>query len=351
MKFTKMHGCGNDYIYIWLDEKMATDATTPDCVRALFESAPMTGEMALSEEKLSAANLTAEQAKTFTSPGGSLSPADAAALEELIIRISDRHKGIGSDGVIFMREAWEEGADFEMLMYNADGSKGKMCGNGIRCVAVYIYEHGLTQNETFVVTSAGLPHELQLQTMQELLAVQNKVISVRVDMGAPILIPSQIPVKLPDEIEPEKSSVCDALISIPFFVDGREYRFTPVSMGNPHAVVFLPDDVDLMALDLPAIGRVFEHAPLFPERVNTEFVHVDDRNNVHMRVWERGSGETQCCGTGCCAITVAAVLNGLTDRIVHVHCLGGTVTCEYTEGPDGTVFMTGPGETVFEAKI
>ena len=277
MKFTKMHGIGNDYVY----------------VNCFTETVP-----------------------------------DPAATARFV---SDRHFGIGSDGLILIKPS--EKADFEMEMYNLDGSRGAMCGNGIRCVGKYVYDYGLTDKTTITVdTLSGL------KTLD--LTVENgKVTLVRVDMGAPVFACSRIPVALDLE----------TAVDQPVTVGGKEYRFTGVSMGNPHAVVFVPDTE---SLDLPVIGPEFEHHPLFPDRVNTEFIQVLGPNELRMRVWERGSGETMACGTGACAAAAAAIRNGLADekQPVTVHLLGGDLSI-FWDRESGTLFMTGPATVVFDGEI
>ena len=279
MIFTKMQGCGNDYIYI--DE---------------------------TQENIS-------------------------GKEQLAVRLSNRHFGIGGDGVIFIRRSTI--ADFEMEMYNADGSRGKMCGNGIRCVAKYVYDHHLTDKNPLTIESCGSVKHLYL-------FIENgKVDRVRVDMGEPELRAQYIPVNLSGiqgTADPE-----GRLIRVPIVVDGRTENITAVSMGNPHAVLFV-EDPDV--LDLPGTGPLFECHEAFPERVNTEFVTVIDRSHLKMRVWERGSAETLACGTGACASVVAAVLNGKTDRKVQVQLLGGVLEIEWSSA-DGHVYMTGPAREVF----
>ncbi len=277
MKFTKMHGCGNDYIYInGASEKMEQDRK-PDFVR----------------------------------------------------RVSDRHFGIGGDGVIFINPSTE--ADFEMEMYNADGSRAEMCGNGIRCVAKYVYDKGLTDKTEISIVSCGKVKYLQL------FLKDGKVESVRVNMGAPILQAGEVPVIS------DKEHVIDE----PILVQGKEYKMTCVSMGNPHAVIFT-EDVTNLAIE--SIGPYFENHERFPKRTNTEFVKVLDRKNVQMRVWERGTGETLACGTGCCATVVACVLNGLTDSTVTVKLLGGEIEV-FWDQENNLVYMTGSAETVFEGEI
>ena len=275
MKFTKMHGIGNDYVYV-------------DCTKRML--------------------------------------ADPAKIAQLV---SDRHKGIGSDGLILIRDA--EVGDFRMEMYNADGSQGRMCGNGIRCVAKYVYDKGLTdKTELRVETLSGI------KTLQ-LFVADGQVERVRVNMGVPLLHPEQIPV----------IGEGDQLVSAPISVNGADYRMTCVSMGNPHAVVFMEELDDLEIQDL---GPLFEGHSRFPERVNTEFAQVLDEKNIRMRVWERGSGETMACGTGACAVAVAAALNGYAGRQVTLHLLGGDLEIQW-EDDDGCVYMTGPATTVFTGEI
>ncbi len=275
MKFTKMHGCGNDYVY----------------VNALEERVP-----------------------------------DPCALA---IQVSDRHFGIGSDGLILICPS--EVADFRMAMYNADGSEGSMCGNGIRCVAKYVYDHGMTDQTTITVETKSGVKELTL-TVED-----GAVTQVRVNMGAPVLDPKKIPV-IADG---------DRVVDEPVGIDGTEYHMTCVSMGNPHAVVFVEDTA---SFPVERIGPLFEQNERFPDRVNTEFVQVLSPEEINMRVWERGSGETLACGTGTCAAVVACVLNGYTGERVRVHLLGGDLDIEYDREAD-TVWMTGPAETVFEGEI
>lgn len=275
MKFTKMQGLGNDYVYV-------------NCLK----------------EKI----------------------ADPSALA---VEISDRHFGVGSDGLIMINPS--DKADFEMEMYNADGSRGEMCGNGIRCVAKYVYDYGLTDKTSIAVETLGGIKYLDL-------TVENgKVKLVKVDMGKPELEPARIPVKA------EKPRVVDE----PVVVDGEEYRMTCVSMGNPHAVVYV--DCDVKEFPLEKIGPKFENHACFPNRVNTEFVRVLDRHTAEMRVWERGSGETLACGTGACAVAVSCVLNGLTEDEVTVKLLGGDLQISWDRQKD-RVYMTGPAEVVFDGE-
>ena len=276
MKFTKMHGLGNDYVYI-------------DCLQENVED-----------------------------------PA------ELAVRISDRHFGVGSDGLILIRPSGK--ADFEMEMYNADGSRGEMCGNGIRCVAKYVYDHGLTDKTRISVeTLAGIKY-------LDLTVREGRVSLVKVDMGQPVLEPEKIPVRI-------ENSRDSRAVDVPILVGGDLFRVTCVSMGNPHAVVFMDEDVRNMSLE--TIGPLFENHELFPNRVNTEFVNVIDRHTVRMRVWERGSGETLACGTGACAVAVASILRGRTGEKLTVKLLGGDLQIEWDRSRN-TVYMTGPAETVFE---
>ena len=275
MRFTKMHGCGNDYVYV-------------NC----FE-------------------------ESVSNP------------EEVARFVSERHFGIGSDGLILICPS--EKADFRMAMYNADGSEGKMCGNGIRCVAKYVYDYGLTdKTELAVETKSGIKY-------LDLTVEDGKVALVKVDMGKPVLSPKEIPVNL------EMESVVDE----PVTVDGQEFRITCVSMGNPHAVTFVEDTA---SLPLEQLGPKFEKHSLFPEQVNTEFVQIRNRQEINMRVWERGSGETLACGTGACASVVACVLNGLTDNEVTVHLTGGTLQIHF-DRQENTVWMTGPATVVFDGEI
>ncbi len=304
INFTKMQGCGNDYVYI--------------------------------------------------DGGKELVPQDKKS--ELAIKVSDRHFGIGSDGLIFINPVEDEDIDFEMEMYNADGSRSEMCGNGIRCVAKYVYDKRLSDKKKLTIVSAGKKKFIDLTVGSD-----NFVSSVKVDMGAPILEPSKVPVSLPGALLKEleipgisadgQEDSASAVIDKPITVEGKEWHITCVSMGNPHAVVFLPDDVDLANFDIEAVGPYFENHEVFPNRTNTEFVKIDDRNNVHMRVWERGTGETLACGTGCCATTVACILNGHTDNTVTVHVLGGDITCSWDGGLSSPVIMEGPATTVFEGSI
>ena len=278
MKFTKMHGCGNDYIYV-------------DGAREII-------------------------------------PAERKS--EVVKFLSDRHFGIGGDGVIFINPS--DVADFEMEMYNMDGSRSEMCGNGIRCVGKYVYDHGLTRKTSLSIVSCGKIKYLEL-TVED-----GRVTKVRVNMGSPVLEATEIPVVA------KQSPVVD----IPITVDGREYRMTCVSMGNPHAIVYVDEMIDDETM--AKIGPLFEHHECFPQRVNTEFVKVLDRERVQMRVWERGTGETLACGTGACAVTVASILNGLTEDGITVELLGGNLEI-FWDRKENVEYMTGPATTVFEGEI
>lgn len=275
MRFTKMHGIGNDYVYV---------------------------------------NCFAERVD------------DPAATARFI---SDRHFGVGSDGLILICPS--EVADVRMVMYNADGSEAQMCGNGIRCVGKFAHDRGLTNQTTVTVeTAAGI------KTL-ELTLEHGKTASVCVDMGTPILEPQQIPVRAEE--------LC--FVNVPVEVHGKTVSMTAVSMGNPHAVVFVERTEDL---ELEKIGPDYENHPLFPERTNTEFVEVLDPKTLRMRVWERGAGETLACGTGACASLVAGVLCGKCEREATVKLLGGDLRISWDE-KTGHVFMTGPAEFVFDGEI
>ncbi|TAH68865.1 MAG: diaminopimelate epimerase [Anaerolineaceae bacterium] len=272
MNFTKMQGCGNDYVYIDDTKNMIANAS------------------------------------------------------ELAIKISDRHFGVGSDGLILIKTS--DKADFFMDMYNNDGSRGKMCGNGIRCVGKYVYDYRLTDKERVEIeTLSGI------KTLD--LTIENGEVSlVTVDMGSPILDPHKIPVHSDKAI----------MLNEPIIVDEKEYKITCISMGNPHAVVYVEDTDEFPVKE---IGPLFENHAIFPDRVNTEFVQIINRNHIKMRVWERGSGETLACGTGACAAAVACVLNGLTDNELKVSLLGGDLNIKYDRDAN-LVYMTGPAVTVFE---
>ena len=274
MQFTKMHGLGNDYIYINLFKEVVND------------------------------------------PAG------------LSRKMSDRHFGIGSDGIVLIGPAREESkADFRMQMFNADGSEAEMCGNAIRCVGKYVYDHEMTDKRTFSVETLGGVKTLDLTVERD------KVSTVRVDMGEPVLDPSLIPMSVEG----------DSFIDREIRVNGRTYKGTAVSMGNPHIVIPVSGIDDL---DLSLVGPQFEHHPLFPRRTNTEFIENPDKGNIRMRVWERGAGETLACGTGASASLVASVLTGKANRKAIVHLLGGQLTVEWDEETNH-VFIDGPATTVF----
>ena len=275
MKFTKMHGIGNDYVYV-------------NCFKEEIEN-----------------------------------PSELARF------VSNRNFGVGSDGLILIRPS--EKADFQMDMYNSDGSQAEMCGNGIRCVGKYVYDYGLTDKTQITVdTLAGIKY-------LDLTVEDGKVSKIRVNMGEPILKPELVPV-----ISPE-----DPAVDIPIEVKGKKYNMTCVSMGNPHAVIFMDHVKDL---DIEVIGPYFENHTCFPKRTNTEFVEILDRNTVNMRVWERGAGETLACGTGACATAVASVLNDKTEDKLTVHLLGGDLQIEW-DRETNQIYMTGPATTVFDGEL
>lgn len=283
MKFTKMQGCGNDYVYVdGFKEQIAT------------------------EDK-----------------------------PELVRKLSDRHFGIGGDGVIFINPG--KTADFEMEMYNADGTRSEMCGNGIRCVAKFVYDKKMTDKTSLSIESCGKIKYIDLTIEKKSDSERGEVSLVKVNMGAPILKAEQVPVLS------ENEQVIDEKIE----VAGREYRMTCVSMGNPHAIVFMDQVADL---EIEKIGPLFENHVRFPNRTNTEFIRIIDRHTVEMRVWERGTGETLACGTGACATVVACVLNGLTDHEVTVKLLGGELLIRW-DREENLVYMTGPAKIVFEGEI
>lgn len=272
LKFTKMEGIGNDYIYF----------------DGINQNIPMN--------------------------------------ETFIRKISDRHKGIGSDGMIVILNS--DICDFKMRMFNLDGSEGKMCGNGIRCFAKFVYDHHLTDKTYLEIETLGGIKKVWLN-------VRDRIVeSVKVDMGEPIIKSKDIPCLF------EKETLIDEAIE----VGGREYYCTSVSMGNPHVVLYV-DDLDF---DISVLGKQFENHPMFPESVNTEFVVRVDREHLKMRVWERGSGETLACGTGSCAVMYASYLNGFCDEKVEVELIGGKLDIEYK---DGRIYMSGPARTTFEGMI
>lgn len=277
MKFTKMQGCGNDYVYInGFEEKIEKDKK-PDLVK----------------------------------------------------KLSERHFGIGSDGVIFINPS--DRADFEMEMYNADGSRSEMCGNGIRCVAKYVYDKKMTDKKEFTIESFGKIKNITI------IEENQKARLIKVGMGSPELLTEKIPAIYDKE----------HIIAQPIQVLEKEWIGTCVSMGNPHVVLFV-EDVDHMELE--KIGPGFENHPMFPNRTNAEFVEIIDKNTVKMRVWERGTGETLACGTGCCATAVACILNNKTENRVLVKVLGGEILVEW-DRENNEIYMTGPGEFVFEGEF
>lgn len=332
MKYTKMHGIGNNYIYV-------------NCF----------------EEKIE--------------------PEQMGIIAE---RVADKNFGIGADGAIFICPSDEEGVDGEMRMYNADGSYGKMCGNGIRCVAKYMYDQGIVDKTELTIVSGGQKKYLTLYVKKEVPGEDAKaacgidtgkryskrpdgmvVDQVKVDMGEPIFAPEEIPMKVSKS---DKDSADDTVfvkqeeltevvtpagkkekvvLMYPYEVDGITYKGTCVSVGNPHCIIYMDE---VKSLDLDKIGPSFENHELFPERVNTEFVRVIDRQNVEMRVYERGSGETLACGTGGTAVAVASILNGYTDTEVTVHLLGGNLKYEWDKDTNHMI-MTGPAQYICEGEL
>lgn len=275
MKFTKMHGLGNDYVYVNCFEEQVNNPVK--CARF----------------------------------------------------VSDRHKGIGADGLILIEPS--EKADFKMRIFNADGSVAEMCGNGIRCVGKYVYDHGMTEKKVLTIETLSGIRKLELHMKD------SQIEAVTVDMGIPILEADKIPV-----ISSNTKVINETII-----VNHLDYRMTAVSMGNPHAVIFVRN---VKGVDLNYLGPSLEYHGRFPNRVNVEFVQIIDRNTIQVRVWERGAGETLACGTGACAAVVAAVLNNLTEREVEVKLLGGVLCVKWAKS-DNVVYMTGPAETVFEGEI
>lgn len=276
LKFTKMHGLGNDYVYM-------------DAINQNIENRP-----------------------------------------ELAKKVSDRHFGIGSDGLILICDS--KVADFRMQMFNSDGTEAEMCGNGIRCVGKFVYDKGMTNKDTVTIETLAGIKTLKLNIKD------GKVEKARVDMGEPILEPEKIPVI--SQEYPVKN--------LDLKIDDRDLRFTCVSMGNPHAITFIEEDVKDFRLE--KYGKPAEVANVFPRKTNVEFINIVDRNNIKMRVWERGAGETLACGTGACASVVASVLNNYTDRNVTVELLGGNLEIEWSKA-DNHVYMTGPATTVFEGEL
>lgn len=243
--------------------------------------------------------------------------------------LSDRHFGIGSDGLVLIMPS--ETCDFKMRMFNSDGSEAEMCGNAIRCVGKYVYDNGMTQKTVIKIETLAGVKILNMKVEDE------KVAMVKVDMGEPVLQPSRIPVDSEGEL----------FVSRPVLIDDKEFKVTCVSMGNPHAVAYV-ENVDKFPLEI--IGPKMENNSLFPKRINAEFVEVLDRNTLKMRVWERGAGETLACGTGACAVLVSSVLNGVSERRAVVKLLGGDLIIEWNES-DNHVYMTGPATKVFDGEI
>lgn len=276
MKFTKMHGLGNDYVYV-------------NCYEETVENP-----------------------------------------SQLAVLISDRHFGVGSDGLVLILPS--KVADFQMRMFNPDGSEAQMCGNAIRCVGKYVYDNGMTRSTTVTIETLAGIKELALKTDSS-----GKVCMVKVDMGAPVLEPAKIPV----------NSSLERFIDQPVTVDGNEYRVTCVSMGNPHAVSFVES---VSTFPLEKVGPRMENHPLFPERTNAEFVEVLGRDHLKMRVWERGTGETMACGTGACAVLVAACLNGISERNAVVELPGGKLQIGWN-AENGHVYKTGPATMVYSGEI
>lgn len=283
LNFTKMEGLGNDYVYV-------------NCFKETIENP-----------------------------------------SELSKRVSDRHFGIGSDGLILIKPS--QVADFTMEMYNADGSQSEMCGNGIRCVGKYVYDYGLTDKEEISVeTLAGIKY-LKFVIDRKGANDRGTVAMVTVNMGEPIFAPAEVPVVIDEDL--------DKVVDYPVTIDGTSYNITCVSMGNPHCITYV-EDTDTFPLE--EIGPKFESSPLFPRRVNAEFVQVVSRDYLKMRVWERGSGETLACGTGTCATVVASILNGLTEDEVTVRLLGGELIIKW-DRETNLVYMTGPAKVVFDGTI
>ena len=278
INFVKMHGAGNDYIY----------------VDGMKQTIPNESEAAK--------------------------------------KLSDRHFSVGGDGLIIIKKGTV--ADYEMVMYNSDGSRGAMCGNGIRCVAKYLFDNGYTDGEEFTVESMGAVKKIKVNT------VNGKAVTARVDMGKPILKASDVPVITNGE----------RCINQPITIDDREFKMTCVSMGNPHAVMFI--DESPKDFDLNHYGKIAEQSTdIFPDRVNAEFAKIVDRSNIEMRVYERGAGETLACGTGSCATAVAAIINGYCDNKVTIHLLGGDLQIEWSGDENDSIIMTGPAEYAFYGEV
>jgi len=285
MRFTKMHGAGNDYVYV-------------NGFEEVVENAPVVAR-----------------------------------------RVSHRRLGVGSDGLILIQPPASRDADCRMEMYNADGSRAQMCGNGIRCVAKYVYEHGIARRmDLRIETDAGLK-TVRVFTDD----AGETVMEAEVDMGPPAIARAAVPFN--DGGDPREPA-----INVPAEILGRTFRLTAVSMGNPHAVLLLDSPASLDKVPLEEWGPHFEHHPWFPERTNTEFIALRSRGEMDLRVWERGSGETFACGTGACAAVVAGVLNGWCERDVVVHLRGGDLRVRWKEGDGGVVYLTGPAVQVFSGE-
>lgn len=276
MEFTKMHGLGNDFIVVFGEQELPNNAA------------------------------------------------------ELAISLCNRFFGIGADGLVYILPS--ERGDYMMRIMNSDGTEAEQCGNAIRCVSKYVYDHGLVSSEQIVIETIGAGEQKVTLNVKD-----GKVETVTVDMGEPILSGLQIPVAIDAEV----------VVSEPIVSDGTEFKFTAVSMGNPHCVIYVDDAV---SFDLAAWGPKLEAHPLFPRKVNVEFATVLDRGRVDMRVWERGAGPTLACGTGACATLVSSVLNGLTDRAAWISLKGGDLFIEWNE-EDNHVYMTGPAEVVFTGTV
>ena len=273
LEFVKMHGLGNDYVYM-------------DAINQIIKDR-----------------------------------------NELAKKVSDRHFGIGSDGLILICKS--NIADFRMQMFNSDGTEAEMCGNGIRCVGKFVYDNGFTNKKNLTIETLAGIKKLELITKKE------KVEAVKVDMGEPILEPEKIPVISKEN--PVKNLNLNLL--------DRNFKFTCISMGNPHAITFIDENVN--EFDVEKYGRLVEINEVFPKKTNVEFINIINKNKIKMRVWERGAGETLACGTGACASAVAAIINGYTDRNIIVELLGGTLEIEWNKN-DNHIYMTGPAKIVFK---
>lgn len=266
---------------------------------------------------------------------------DLSGLNIAAFAAGELHR-FGVDGLLLLTR--DGRGRFGMRMFNTDGSEAEMCGNGIRCVAKYVYDKGLTDKKDITIVSAGKIKYLKLTVEGKTATDRGQVTLVQVNMGNPILAPAEVPVTVEAT---QETADGPAVVNAPIMVDNTEYHMTCVSMGNPHAIVFMEGVKDL---DIEKIGPKFEHHTCFPNRTNTEFVEILDRKNVFMRVWERGTGETLACGTGCCATAVACVLNGLTDEEITVKLLGGELHIKW-DRKENLVYMTGPAKIVFEGEV